>query len=244
MDTLKRELNRQAWEAANTPEGQILNDRFGEISAQFMERFPDKPNLVLSTAFGNTIRAFEVYSRIMYGFDAIPGWYRLLTVIPKEYQDLIDGAKAQVDFWMNVWFLSLVVVLEYIGLALFHVAPDAKERFPYPVAPLVAAAIALLTSQMATYAAKDWGNHVKAAFDVFRLDLLKKLAFELPAELPEPMKKKPDYPQEALENQKERAVWKAFSQALIVGRVDLMPPRHHDPPGATKDLSQTDKTTS
>ncbi len=74
-------------------------------------RFPDHERFLLPTAFGNTIRAFEVYSRVMYGLDAIPGWDRLLAVIPKDYRELVDTAKAQTDFWVNLWFLVCFLYL-------------------------------------------------------------------------------------------------------------------------------------
>jgi len=72
------------------------------------EKFPDGIEWLLPTPFGNIIRAFEVYPRIVYGIEAIQGWNRLLAVIPKDYQDLIDNAKAQVDFWVNLGVLSVL----------------------------------------------------------------------------------------------------------------------------------------
>ena len=77
-------------------------------------QFPDEEAWLLPTSFGNTIRAFEVYPRVMYGLDAIPGWLRILAVIPKDYRESVDNAKAQVDFWLNLWFLSILMIFEYV----------------------------------------------------------------------------------------------------------------------------------
>jgi len=46
------------------------------------EAYPDGEDWVLPTKFGNTMRACEVYSRALYGLDAIPAWPRLFLVLP------------------------------------------------------------------------------------------------------------------------------------------------------------------
>lgn len=78
--------------------------------------FPDKPGDVLPTRFGNRMRAFEVYSRVVYGLDAIPAWPRLQAVLPAQIRERLDEAKAQVDFAVNllvgataalIWLLAI-----------------------------------------------------------------------------------------------------------------------------------------
>jgi hypothetical protein len=76
--------------------------------------FPDNENDVLATSVGNIIRAFEVYPRIMYGLDSIPGWPRLLGVIPEGYLRHAQDAKAKLDFCVNSIYLAggfLVVII-------------------------------------------------------------------------------------------------------------------------------------
>jgi hypothetical protein len=155
-------------------------------------QFPDHDRWLLPTAFGNIIRAFEVYPRIMYGLESIQGWTRLLAVIPKEYRDLVDTAKAQTDFWVNLSFLSFLIIAEYIGISLY------THNLGMPFLPLVAAGVTCGASYMARKAAEEWGEWVKASFDVFLPELHAKLGFS---------------PPETMEQEQE--FWKGFSQAII-----------------------------
>lgn len=82
------------------------------LNSRLVERYPDEERYVLPTVFGNTMRAFERYSRVMYKFDLIEGWNRLIAVIPKDYLKLIDTAKAETDLWVNLWFLSLLTIAD------------------------------------------------------------------------------------------------------------------------------------
>lgn len=156
------------------------------------EKFPDEEDWLLPTSFGNAIRAFEVYPRVMYGLDSIPGWSRLLGVIPEEYRSLVDSAKAQLDFWVNLWLLSLAVSVEYIGLAVY--THQARVLW----FPLVAFSVVLIASSRATSSAIEWGELVKSSFDVFLPELREKLGFPSPATM-----------------DKERSLWQRFSQSIL-----------------------------
>ena len=116
------------------------------------KRFPDSEVLVLPTSFGNTVRAFEVYPRIMYGYEAIQGWSRLQAVIPKEYCDLMNAARATTDLWVNLWFVSILVALEYISFVIYN------HELRSPFAPLVAATIGFLSYYRARAAVAPMGR--------------------------------------------------------------------------------------
>ncbi|WP_127023515.1 hypothetical protein [Chroococcidiopsis cubana] len=169
----------------------ILN-ALAELKQKKVVRFPDNEAWLLPTAFGNTMRAFEVYSRVMYGLDAIPGWERLLTVIPKDYRTLIDDAKAQTDFWINIWFLSLLLASEYI-IVLF-----LTQKLILVWVFSAAILSALFAAYRARMAAVEWGHYIKASFDVFLPELYKKLGFQHP-----------------LNRAEERSNLVRFSQAII-----------------------------
>ena len=51
----------------------------------------------------------------MYGLDGIPGWERLQLVVSNENKERINAKKSQVDFWLNLWILDLLLL---IGLSL------------------------------------------------------------------------------------------------------------------------------
>ncbi|HEY9663682.1 MAG TPA: hypothetical protein V6C65_34975, partial [Allocoleopsis sp.] len=176
-------------------------------------KFPTK-DLLLPTAFGNTIRAFEIYPPQMYGLDAIEGWNRLLAVIPKDYRELIDATKAQTDFWLNLGLLSLLALLEYICISIY------KHELKALWIPLGILTVNLIAYSRATAAAAEWGAFVKGAFDIFLPELYKKLSFAHPND-----------------RGQERDILMSFSQAFLYRLPEMMPPRAQQKPENNQDTS-------
>lgn len=171
-----------------------------ELMRQLAEEFPDKEEYLLPTPFGNVLRSFEVYPRYMYGFEAIDGWGRLLAVIPKDYLELIDAARAQVDFWVNLGVVFILLQIEYIGLAFITGNPlqwwvVILFIFLGTIAPM-----------RATSAAREWGDFVKSAFDVYRFNLLESLGMDIPKT-----------------REEEKVLWTKYSQAIIYRLPEILP---------------------
>jgi hypothetical protein len=192
-----------------------LDDQFRELGSDFpvdkrsernkimkelAEHFPDDERWLLPTGFGNTLRAFETYPRVMYGVEAIDGWSRILAVVPEEYRSLIDNAKAHVDFWVNMGFVSVFLLVEYLSIAL-------SQHSWKVIWLLVLIVLALLVSPYrAKRVAVEWGDLVKSVFDLYRFDLLEALGIELPKSRKE-----------------ERGLWTKISQAIIYRLPDTLP---------------------
>jgi hypothetical protein len=176
--------------------------RIDELAQNLVERFPEDKADVLPTAFGNTIRAFEVYPKVMYGIDAIPGWLRLQTVIPKDYRALIDEAKALTDFWVNLWIGSYLIIFIWIVLVVL------QREFKMVWLPPVIVVLAYLISKRARSAAVGWGELVKAAFDVFLPRLRSKL----------------EHPDQT-DSSQAHSQWESFSQAMIYRVPESLPNR-------------------
>jgi hypothetical protein len=168
-----------------------------QVMQDIAEKIPDKLEFVLPTSFGNIIRAFEVYPRIVYGIESIQGWNRLLAVISKEYLDLIDDAKTQVDFWVNLGLLSLLFIFQYICLWIY------TGEYHLFLLPLLAIVLAIVAASRAESAAVQWGELIKSAFDVFLPKLKKEL--ELINSI-----------------QEERNIWTRFSQVIIYRLPSMM----------------------
>jgi hypothetical protein len=190
--------------------------RRDHLTRQFAARFPEQRDQLLPTAFGNIIRAFEVYPDLMFGVDAIYGWLRLLAVVPKDYRNLFDAAKALADFWVNLCVVSLVVVIEYVVLALyqygFHVL-----TWPLTWIPFAGLALAWIASARAKKAVCGWGELIKSGFDLYLPALARTLGFSLTGD--------PD---------KDRGLWDQYSLAIIYRRPDLMPARAFSQPKTTQ----------
>jgi hypothetical protein len=137
--------------------------------------FPDGPAFVLPTRFGNLVRAFEVYSRVVYELDAVPAWPRLHAVMPEHARSMLADAKAQLDFCINLSLCGWLAFLLYLALAV-----EGREAPPALWVPLAAAAVGCGSYWMATNAAMNYGAEVKAAFDLYRGELAEQLGLELP----------------------------------------------------------------
>ncbi len=187
---------------------EILDART-HLMTRLAERFPDQEKFVLPSAFGNAMRAFETYPRAMYGLDIIEGWSRLLAVIPKGYRELLDTAKADTDLWVNIWFLSIVTIFD-AGQAILRafLFGAVGVRLVLWIVVAAAFAVGLYGAWMAAKSAVEWGSLFKAAVDVYLPDLYKRLGFPPPEN-----------------NEVARARWKAFSQAIMFTRPDVMPER-------------------
>jgi hypothetical protein len=163
-----------------------------KLIEKLASRFPSQEGLVLATSFGNTMRAFEDYPRVLYQFESIHGWCRIQAVMSKEYRQLIDSGRAMMDLWVNMWFVGLVVILAYVCLA----ACTWQAQVWW--FPFVAILLTFLIFQLARDAAERWGELVKGAFDVYLPALCKKLGYALPTT-----------------NAEERHFWLRLSQAMV-----------------------------
>ena len=154
--------------------------------------FPPREDLLLPNAFGNAMRAFEAYPRVVYGFEATRGWSRLQAVIPKDYRELIDAAKAQVDGFVNLWFISWLFVAEYLLLAAWS---GRFASYWYLLAGFLGTR---LTGRWARGAAVRWGEVVKGAFDVYLPELRRRLELSPP-----------------VSREAQRRMWSSFSDVFL-----------------------------
>ncbi|NEQ47589.1 MAG: hypothetical protein F6K00_30210 [Leptolyngbya sp. SIOISBB] len=174
-----------------------------KLLREFVNSFPDEERWLLPTSFGNAMRAFEVYPRLMYGIDAIPGWERLLSVIPEGYKRLIDSSKSQLDFWINIWFLNLILLGEYCFLFLY------TRNTELIWLPFLVFVLAFYFFSKSRSAAIEWGILIKSSFDLFLDDLRKKLGFAQPASFEE-----------------EVEMWRKYSQSIIFHYPDSLPTKY------------------
>ncbi|MGO7979581.1 hypothetical protein ACC691_16895 [Rhizobium johnstonii] len=151
-------------------------------------RYPSDERFVLPTKFGNAIRAFEEYSRIVYGADAIPLWSHLSSVVSKDFAEELQNARTEVNCLVNVVFLAFATAI----MALSRLAHDLPWGGPlsWPSMPgipfyffgLAGAALLVCIGAytLAVDRAMAWGALVKACFDCYLPALATQLGYELP----------------------------------------------------------------
>ena len=157
-----------------------------------VEELPDHADWVLPTRYGNLVRAFEVYPRVLYGLDAIPAWPRLQAVLPESMRKILDDSKSQLDFCINLSAVSCFLFFYYCTLSISSLSVPRIEI------PFLAIAGGVGGYFLACNAAKQYGFHYKSAFDLYRSDLATKLGLELPRSA-----------------QHERQMWTTISRMMI-----------------------------
>ena len=164
------------------------------LRLELLQRFPTSTGEMLPTRFGNTIRAFEVYPREIYGVDGVTMFLRLGAVVPEHFAGILDDARSQVDCFVNVtWLaaalgaLALVEAIPPATFALTSISQLARVLSSFDAVSardtLIAAACiatALICYRWATIRAVAWGELVKSTFDCFLPDLAKQLGYKLP----------------------------------------------------------------
>lgn len=182
-------------------------DKLNELFQEQVTYFPDQEKWLLPTSFGNTIRAFEVYPRLMYGVDSIALWPRLLTVIPDGYRVYIDDAKANMDFWINLGVSTWILLLSSIGMRVY----DHYKKIPVnELLFWTLIGFEILFIVICQYRTKQsavgWGQTVKSAFDVHLPDLATKLGLKM-----------------SEDREAQRLAWENYGVAILYARSDFLP---------------------
>ena len=195
INKTKQELKSEKLTAESKSDSEKVDEIQNQRNALYKhaaEHYPKKRNRVLPTLFGNTIRAFEEYSEEMYGLDAIISWVRLLAVIPKDFREMINSAKSQVDLWLNLQLLSIILLIAYLVLVFIN------WEFKILWFPLSLIGFAYFASRKSISSAVMWGDFVKSSYDLFLPNLREQI--KLP---------------ETQNVEEERQIWNKFARQVI-----------------------------
>jgi len=136
-------------------------------------RFPSAA-LLLPTALGNALRAFEERAGRAYGLDAVVIWPRLYPLLPDPVRAGVDDRRDQLDVSARISATAFVVAL--ITAALLW--GDGW----WLLLPLGALAVSRAGYSAAVSAAVAYGQGVRVAIDLHRFDLLRSLHLPLPTD--------------------------------------------------------------
>ncbi len=111
-------------------------------------------------------------TRRHYGIEGVSGWLRLQAVISKDFQGLVDDARAQADFFVNIWLFSCLFALTATARCVLRTwtgSPDWHwiliHAWGYALAAAAGIVAAWLAYGRAIDRASAWGDLVKSAFD-------------------------------------------------------------------------------
>jgi len=169
------ELQQQIYDAADGKIAKVdTPTNFEYTLSEHIANYPDRAEYVLPTKFGNIFRSLEVYSRVVYGLDAIPAWPRLFAVLPEKMQKQLAEANSLLSFFVNISVAGAVTSVVYLALVI------RARQVPMVWIPVVAVAISAASYRAALVQALRYGEQVKSAFDLYRGDLAKQLGLSLP----------------------------------------------------------------
>ena len=170
-----------------------LRDEYYKVASDYDQTYPEDLNDVLPSRFGNTLKAAENYSGERYGLDGVHFWPRLIQVIPIDYKLSIDNVRNELSFLVNMSVLSitfslLCVLAMFYSMSTVNVAiatPAIYAEFVGKAAKyLIAAALGFINCRIfynaSIFSVGSFGLMIRSSFDLFRLDLLKKLGLERP----------------------------------------------------------------
>jgi hypothetical protein len=129
------------------------------------------PNDILPSKLGNTIAAFEHYPRSRYGIDAVTLWPRMIPILKEQkYIEFVAQEKAVFDFLLNSGVIVLALGTEFFYLGLLRWDLLLSMGAITTIIPLLG-----VLYQGLIIAARQWGDTVRVAFDLYRDELHHKL---------------------------------------------------------------------
>ena len=136
------------------------------------DRFPPRGKDCAPTELGNVIAAFEDYPSSRYGIDAVHMWSRILPILDERgYAVFVEREKEGFDFFLNFSLLSGVLAMESTVMRWL-----ADQPVFTGIALVSLCAAFLFYHWGAVNCARNWGETIKTAFDLYRYDLAEKLA--------------------------------------------------------------------
>lgn len=146
--------------------------------AELFSSYPSSPADVRPTVLGNILLSAQEHPLNNYNINATVIWPRLYHLLPEAFRASFIAAKSTMEFFIIVSALaSGYGVLS--GIYLISCKGDyAVFQFSVGGAWL----IAFLTYRGAVSTARTYGQHIRAAFDLYRNLLLKETRLALPAD--------------------------------------------------------------
>jgi hypothetical protein len=158
-------------------EAQAELDRLSQLRSV---AWPTEARLILPTRFGNVVRSFENYPRAQYGMDGVACWPRLVAVIPADALAGVDDSRSSVDFFINGSVLSGLLAATLFGVGVWTTNSETplSTLLRWPLETIAMAVCSFLMYEGAINRAAAWGTEVKSVYDLYRLELLKKLGYQ------------------------------------------------------------------
>jgi hypothetical protein len=146
------------------------------LALEKLQRYPFEREETAPTLMGNRIRAFELYGFDRYGIDSQSLWYELETCAPERNSQAISQARAGVDFFVCVFYLTAILG----AFCLISGSIMASHPVILFLVGAVGIASLFLWYRLAVVAMDQWAAAVQALVNLGRKPLAEAMGLHLP----------------------------------------------------------------
>ena len=220
-ETLKKRIQVLEHSLEQTPRTKRqlrqLKQRYYSVTSNYDHSYPQNLSDILPTQFGNILKAAEAYPGTRYGMEGVEFWPRLIHVIPPEQKISIDNSRNELSFLVNMsilciafYFLSVVAMFYFLATlptdpAGAHFSIDViLKSLRYLVAGGIAAVCSWFFYKASIYSVGSFGLMIRSAYDLFRIDLLKRFRLKVPSD-----------------SWEEFFTWQNLNEFIVLGRHSL-----------------------
>jgi hypothetical protein len=143
------------------------------------QQYPVEDDQVAPTRLGNAIRAFETYAFNRFCLDSQLLWSELVAVAPDVTSAAMERARAAVDFFVSLVYLSGFFAIASVAMSIFGHA----DRFKLVVTGLVAGSLTPLWYRLAVASTSHWASAVQALVNLGRKPLAEALGLVVPKDV-------------------------------------------------------------
>lgn len=151
---------------------------------------------LLPTRLGNILRAAEHYAIDRYNADLFLLWPRLYRVFPDAFARNLEESRARMEFLLVVSFWSGAFALATLVSLIWTDAAASLTALCF----LTGTGLSYATYSTSLPAAEEYGDRLRAGFDLYRFALLEQLRLKEPESLAD-----------------EQDVWGAFQSVIVFG---------------------------
>jgi hypothetical protein len=179
-----RSVNHDQDDDIETPPKALHNEDDERLIAStkiLLERYP-APDRLLATALANALRVAEDKVGDRYSLSYSVVFPRLYVILPRKRQRALDNSAARIDFSARLAFTLGLASLLALGLASRYSVVGLAS--PYSVLGFLAFLVLWLLARWAYGSSIEYavahGEQLEVAFDLYRMDLLRRLNIKVP----------------------------------------------------------------
>jgi hypothetical protein len=138
-------------------------------------RFPYSAERIRPTRLGNVLTAAEEYAYEMYRLDTVLWWPRLIPLLPDLVRSQIDAALTPLLALLNLSTLFLLLTVVALSSGLYEM-----NIVLFLGGSLACLAISRLCYTAAVVQGSDYGQQIRVAFDLYRVEILRQMRLPVP----------------------------------------------------------------